>query len=418
MSFSTLDLLHTGATVAVLGVLATFTARELVYVTADTDALIERHEELRQRDLVLEGLLHRVALDSSLPVDAPERSTWVVTDGQPLPPLPVLDDAATPSSVEGQFFARAAVRASRKAAPELNAVKPVWVDEHEFVVLGGPGVQIVARADAFGWEFGPDPLAAVPMTVGSPTDGLWQRLGPALAATLFLCFLLVMDLFRFWRARNAERHASAALAEVLQRMSHDLRTPAASVQALVEALTSDAVTEPEEREEFLALINSEARRLSDGIKLLLRAARGEEPVPFSPVRMDLAEWAGGVARRWRTRLPSLRLVAPELCPAHADPERLDEAIDVLLDNALRYGGSQVELEVAIHSDCLTLAVTDDGPGVRWWERRRVLRKGARGWGHERGGGGLGLWVASEVAKAHGGSFKLEGGHRFVVRLPR
>lgn len=217
-----------------------------------------------------------------------------------------------------------------------------------------------------------------------------------------------------WRREDAqERERQLARDGILQRLSHELRTPAASVRTLVDALDHPGTSDGE-RAEFLLLVRSEAERLANGIDRLLQAARGDTALVVEPIPLDLAEWAEGVRQRWLATLPDLRVEGLSPCPVVADPERLDEAVDALLDNARKYGGPTVTLTVGPDR----IVVEDDGEGVPQADRGRVMKKFERVEGrvNDPGGHGLGLWAVSEVARAHGGRLTLEGPSRFVLTL--
>lgn len=261
-------------------------------------------------------------------------------------------------------------------------------------------------------------LAGVPVwSLPTPaTEGAFDLLdGGAALWLIILAGLLVREYVMFNRAQGDERDRQAARDTILQRLSHELRTPAASVRSLVDALahpnTSDA-----ERSQFLDLVRSEAERLSVGIDRLLQAARGDASVKVDPVQLDLAEWAEGVRARWVARLPGLIVHADRPSPALADPERLDEAVDALLDNARIYGGPDVVLGVSADR----ISVEDNGEGVPPRDRARILDKFERieGRVNDPGGHGLGLWAVGEVARAHGGKLTIEGSSRFVITLGR
>jgi len=173
------------------------------------------------------------------------------------------------------------------------------------------------------------------------------------------------------------------------------------------------VVEAEERSQFLDLIDDEAERLSVGLERMLRAARGEGEVGVEPVPLSLEDWLAALQTRWSGRLPGLEVQMDGPHTATLDPDRLDEAVDALLDNARRYGGPGVVVSVEGDERALRVVVEDDGPGVPPADRERVLQRHQSGRG---GGFGLGLWAADQVARAHGGRLDLAGGSRFVLHL--
>jgi signal transduction histidine kinase len=239
---------------------------------------------------------------------------------------------------------------------------------------------------------------------------------------LALLFFTAMPLLTLIAAgpsvrRLEERASERARVDLLQRFSHELRTPAAAVQSLVGTLKSGAVEDPADQQQFLELALEEAGRLSRGLTRLMLAARGEGQLEVSPQAVDLVPWAHGVARRWAPRIDPLELHLPQRCIAMADLSRLDEAVEVLLDNATKYGKAPVFLSVTPTRSGVELAVEDAGPGVDEADRRHIFDKLVRGNQRQGEGFGLGLWIVREVARAHRGSVELRGNNRFVITLP-
>lgn len=231
---------------------------------------------------------------------------------------------------------------------------------------------------------------------------------------LATAFLISVREVEFERARRRDA--------MLQRISHALRTPAAAIRSLADALDGPAQADPAQRAQFVSLIAGEADRLGTGMNRLLRLARGEPESPAERVPVDLTEWAHATAERWRLRLGTLRVVAPDRLWAEIDPDKLDEAVEALLDNALRYGGGGIELEVAETADGVAVSVQDGGPGLTEAARQRLEAIQAA---PDRipaddpsvHGFGLGLWAASQVARAHGGKLVVDPPSRITLSFP-
>lgn len=329
----------------------------------------------------------------------------------------------------------------------LQALGVLGPEEMAYVLRGGPEAPastVYASAATVAWwpplQAAIEARTGIPLQVGGepprarailPAHRLagvpvWSLPTPATEATidlldggtvvwlLFLAALLAREGWSWRRAAVVEQDRQTTRDTILQRISHELRTPAASVQSLVDALALPDTSEAD-RAQFRELARSEAERLATGIDRLLQAARGGETrVAIDPVPLDLAAWADAVRARWATRLPQLVVAGARPSPAVADPERLDEAVDALLDNAAKYGGPTVTLTVAPGR----LVVEDDGEGIPVKDRARVVQKFERREGrvNDPGGHGLGLWAVAEVARAHRGRLAIEGRSRFVVTL--
>jgi len=106
-----------------------------------------------------------------------------------------------------------------------------------------------------------------------------------------------------------------------------------------------------------------------------------------------------------------------------DQAQLARVVANLSDNAQRYARNRVQFGIAPQADAYYLTVTDDGPGVPWFERERIFERFVRldtARIHDGTGAGLGLAIVREIVSAHGGEVWVEDaqpGARFVVRLP-
>jgi K+-sensing histidine kinase KdpD len=232
------------------------------------------------------------------------------------------------------------------------------------------------------------------------------------------------------RAREAEiaRRSDAAKTGLLRTVSHDLRTPLASIKASVSGLRQPGAEYSEEdRAELLAAIEEEADRLARLVSDLLDASRLEAGAMVPDRRPhDLAELIETVLRRLEPRLGNrpLTVEIPETLPAVAyDYTQVDRIITNLLENAAVHTppGSPLEIRVRPAGDEIRVEVTDHGLGVAPEDRERLFRPFERGRTGGRGTG-LGLAIARGFVEAHGGRIWIEavprGGARFVFTLPQ
>ena len=177
--------------------------------------------------------------------------------------------------------------------------------------------------------------------------------------------------------------------------SHELRTPLAILKAELEL----ALKQGRSAEELAAAVQSAAEETDRLVALaedLLVLARVEEGhLPVRPATLDAAELLGRFG-------PA---VAPDGLTVRADPERLNQALANLVDNARRYGATRVELAAERVNGRVELHVRDDGPGfppefLDVAFERFSRADPARG---RAGGAGLGLAIVDVIARAHGGA---------------
>lgn len=213
--------------------------------------------------------------------------------------------------------------------------------------------------------------------------------------------------------------------QLLGDVAHELRTPLTNIQGHLEALRDGVL--PAEPATFASLHEEASRlgRLVADLESLARAEAAGFSLERSPC--DLAAVARDVAAelddRFRAKGVSL---APALAPAPVlgDPDRLAQIARNLLSNALKYtpAGGHVRLASARDGHRAILEVTDDGPGIASSDLARVFDRFWRGVNTAGvSGSGIGLTVARELARAHGGDLVARSqpgrGSTFTLDLP-
>ncbi|KAB8184799.1 sensor histidine kinase [Microbispora catharanthi] len=214
--------------------------------------------------------------------------------------------------------------------------------------------------------------------------------------------------------RKAERQR-----RFLVDASHELLTPLAGVRAqLEEARLHPAETDLAELVDCSLRDVDRLQAVVCDLLLLLKA--GTKP-PCGRRAADLAELVRTEVSSRAHRSPVLLRLIPGLA-VHAVEHEIYLLLGNLLDNAQRHARSRVLVEVRQEGAHAELAVSDDGGGIAEVDRERVFEpftrlEKSRG----RGGSGLGLTIAREIVRAHGGTIGVEdaaeGGARVVVRLP-
>jgi len=237
---------------------------------------------------------------------------------------------------------------------------------------------------------------------------------------------------------RAFNQMAAELAEVdrmrrdlIANVSHELRTPISALQAVLENLV-DGVEPPDPA--TMREMLQQTERLGRLVSQLLDLSRLESGA--SPLQ---AEWFGvqtvleGAAREAGFRMPlserAINLevtVEPADMKGFGDPDRIDQVIANLVENAVRHSpdGGRVQVAAAPADGGLGIEVTDQGPGIPPEERARVFERFYRtdeARSTEQGGTGLGLSIARWIVDQHGGRIHAEDarphGCRMVVELP-
>ncbi|MFY9344698.1 MAG: ATP-binding protein [Planctomycetota bacterium] len=216
---------------------------------------------------------------------------------------------------------------------------------------------------------------------------------------------------------------------MLSSMSHDFRTPLASITGAVTTLIDsadrlDAAT----RLELMQAIRDDAELLERRIRNMLDLTKLESGT--LRIRRELHpmdEVIGGAMTRAEQVLEGRRVdidVSAQLPLVAIDALLIEQLVVNLLENAARYAPPASPIEVGVHhaGDCIRIHVADRGPGVPASQRERVFEKFYRGGTSRRAAGaGLGLAICRAIAQLHGGRIWVEerpgGGAMFQVELP-
>ncbi|MGC3872857.1 ATP-binding protein [Halomonas sp. GXIMD04776] len=229
--------------------------------------------------------------------------------------------------------------------------------------------------------------------------------------------------------------------EFVAMVSHELRTPLTSIRAFAEILRDSDSLPEDKRRHFLDVVVHESQRLSRLIEEILDLARLESGrLTLHPQRLDLADLtrrsADAVLRVQEERGVTLTVDIPS-SPADVigDPDRLEQVIINLLDNASKFAADEdgrVRLALSRHKHHWRLSVEDNGPGISEAERERVFEKfhqlerqdggDAPARGRPRGSG-LGLPISRGIIAHLGGRLWVEdgptlGGACLIMELPQ
>ena len=215
-------------------------------------------------------------------------------------------------------------------------------------------------------------------------------------------------------------------AALLRSVSHDLRTPLATIRAVASDLRDGNLYDREVRGELLDSVCGEAERLDRLVGNLLSMSRIEAGA-LQPDRqvLDLGELVQLAAHRLRPLFAHARLevdTSPSMSLVDGDHSQLDQVLSNLFENAARHApaGSIVTVSLRDSSDhTVELAVVDRGPGISAADAEHAFHAFWRGAGSR--SSGLGLAIVRAIVQAHDGTVRVEdtpgGGATFVVRLP-
>lgn len=247
---------------------------------------------------------------------------------------------------------------------------------------------------------------------------------------LIIAGMIVNTIFLVREIRRNEQHDS-----FINAVTHELKTPVASIRLHLETLQRRNLPEPQ-RQEFYRLMLSDADRLTQTVEQVLRAGRaGDKKAGRERAEVDLRQVVRDCMDAVRTR----HHLAPDAL--HYDDsatnglrvlgnsEDLRTAVVNVLDNAIKYSGENVDVRVRLDTPDgkrVVLTIQDQGVGIPPEDMKRIFKRfyrvPHRSLAHVKGSG-LGLFIVKAIAKKHGGRVFAESagegkGTTVTIELPR
>jgi two-component system sensor histidine kinase KdpD len=275
-------------------------------------------------------------------------------------------------------------------------------------------------------------LAAIPLG-GQPVGGLALK-GLVLSDGVLqaLLNLVAIALERVRTAETASRAEAARQSEefkstLLDAIAHEFKTPLTSIKAASTSILSDPIAVSPHFRELATIIDEETDRLN----LLVTEAVRMSQIEAGKIHLDRQSLAiddllRRVVSHFQSRADGRGLhwsASTDLPRIAVDSEMISLALRQLMDNALKYSppGSPVEINAECVDQTVLIRIRDHGPGIPEKERERVFEKFYRRQAVKDRvpGTGLGLHIAREIIRAHGGDVKIEGegGSEFCITIP-
>ncbi len=242
--------------------------------------------------------------------------------------------------------------------------------------------------------------------------------------------LVLNTIFLVREIRRNEQHDA-----FLNAVTHELKTPIASIRLYLETLQTRDVAE-EKRREFYGVMLADTNRLLNTVEQVLKASRAREKnLLLNISEINLAELLGECVERVKTRYnlsdDSISFAPPTdaAIKVSGDFDELQAVFTNLLDNAVKYSGERIKVSIAVKSLNEKIAVVrikDFGIGILPGDLKRIFKRFYRvpsPQTQKTKGTGLGLFIVRSIVKKHGGRISAESrgdgtGSTFIVELPK
>jgi two-component system, OmpR family, sensor histidine kinase SenX3 len=262
----------------------------------------------------------------------------------------------------------------------------------------------------------------------------WREVVPLVLGIIFFA-LIIAGIVVYTVFLVREIHKNEQQDSFLNAVTHELKTPIASIRLYLETLQTRQLTDAQHKD-FYRIMLEDTDRLLGTVEQILKAGEARhasskknwERVDFSAIVAETVELT-----RLRHHLPAevLQFADPgeEKIYLRGNPQELRTAVFNLVENAVKYSGENKEIEVYLLSpdiDTILLRVRDKGVGIPQPELKRIFKRFYRVASSATGrvkGTGLGLFIVRSIARRHGGDAFAESegtgrGSTFTLRLPR
>lgn len=309
----------------------------------------------------------------------------------------------------------------------------------------GKYLKIIVKRDSNGTERRPVPAnVLVSNTDGpgyhytarfpEPKAYLFLKIRPQILFSIILLAVTGLAFGFIYRSLQQQNRLNAIKNDLISNVTHELKTPLATVSVALEALRNfGGAANPELSREYLDISRNELNRLSLMVDNILKSSVLEQQsMELALEQLDFSELTEQVYQVWKPRFLnekaeiSLEITGKNLRIA-ADRTHMTNVLNNLIDNALKYGGTSpvVRLQLSENENEVKISISDNGIGIPKEYRSQVFEKFFRvptGNRHNVKGYGLGLNYVKNIVKLHGGRVSLEStvgaGSRFTVTLKK
>jgi two-component system phosphate regulon sensor histidine kinase PhoR len=271
------------------------------------------------------------------------------------------------------------------------------------------------------------------LDLGNTSGFLLKRIIVPILFSIFLVGFTLLSFTLLYRNLLRQKRLGDIKNEFISNITHELKTPIATVSVAIEALRSfNATLDANKTKEYLDISANELQRLSllvDKVLKLSMFEKKEIDLRYEPLDMKdlIQEVTSSMRLQFEKQHADIHLNVDGDSTLEGDRLHLVSVIYNLLDNALKYSSSNPKIDINVSGlpSKVQLTITDSGIGIPAEYHNRIFEKFFRvptGNLHNAKGYGLGLSYVAHVIKRHEGSIRVESvegnGSRFIIQLPR
>ena len=273
-----------------------------------------------------------------------------------------------------------------------------------------------------------DFMFALRLSIGIPYMEFWSRLQWIVLSSVAIVALLAAVLIYLLKTMFHQRSLEQMRRDFTHNITHELKTPIAVASAATDALTNfSAEANPERRGRYLEIVGKQLGQLSAMVERILSVSVDGREEKMDMTFFKLFPIINSVIEEIFIGLenpPKIDVCCLEEIGVYGDKFHLQNVIATMVDNAVKYGGDKIRIDVCEHMKVVAISIADNGPGISKGHLQHIFEKYYRvpqGDLQKVRGYGLGLYYAQKVVEQHSGTIRAESkpgeGSVFTITLP-
>ena len=251
---------------------------------------------------------------------------------------------------------------------------------------------------------------AFKLVYNNPSIVALKRSSFGIFLSLLLSLAVISSLFYLLKIINQQKELAAIKNDLISNITHEFKTPIATISAAIEAIKNFNVLEdPEKTSKYLSMSSIQINKLHQMVEKLLETAMlDSEQLVLKKETVDIVDIAEKVVYKHQILAHKKELsffTTLQPCYANVDVFHFENVISNLIDNAVKYGGNQIEININSVLNTIEITVVDDGNGIEKNQKEKIFDKFYRvpkGNTHDVKGFGIGLYYCKKIIEKHEG----------------
>ena len=251
---------------------------------------------------------------------------------------------------------------------------------------------------------------AFKLVYNNPSIAALKRSSFGILLSLLLSLAVISSLFYLLKIINQQKELAAIKNDLISNITHEFKTPIATISAAIEAIKNFNVLEdPEKTSKYLSMSSIQINKLHQMVEKLLETAMlDSEQLVLKKETVDIVDIAEKVVYKHQILAHKKELsffTTLQPCYANVDVFHFENVISNLIDNAVKYGGNQIEVNINSVLNTIEITVIDDGIGIEKNQKEKIFDKFYRvpkGNTHDVKGFGIGLYYCKKIIEKHEG----------------